>query len=265
LKGDRILNKYRLEVTQEQLSVINEALEEYFRIRMGQFWDLADNLAVQNVDLSPENPEHEKIFDLFINTRDCIREILETVNRILGLQLRKKTDRMLVAEDIWQVIRHQMWKDRGNKDNWCVDSREPVQWGNEPLPKIENVSIQKAGMTEVLVSIKQKWWDKIRAGEKTIECRMSKPKDIPYPFKIIWYVTGGVGIVGESICDGIWEAKNSSEYDRLVDGSCLTRFDLMEYGCGRPVYGWRIASTKEYDEIIPLDGRPPQSWKYWRK
>jgi hypothetical protein len=39
----------------------------------------------------------------------------------------------------------------------------------------------------------------------------------------------------------------------------------MEYGCGRPVYGWHIASTKEYDEIIPLEGRPPQSWKYWRK
>jgi hypothetical protein len=128
-----------LEVTEEQLSVINEAVEEYFRIRMGQFWNLANELAMQNVDLSPENPKHDKIFDQYINTKDCVMEIFESVGRILGLQLRKKTDRMLIAEDIWQVIRHQMWKGRWNKDSWCVDSYEPTQWGSEPLPKIEKM------------------------------------------------------------------------------------------------------------------------------
>lgn len=258
------MNKYRLELTEEQISVINEALEEYFRIRMGQFWNLTNELAMQNVDLSPENPKHDKIFDRYINTRDCIGAIFDSVCKILDFQLRKKTDRMLTAEDIWQVIRHQMWKDRGDKESWCVDSQEPIQWGNDPLPKIENVSLKNDSMEEVLVSIKGKWWRKIRTGEKTIECRKSMPKGISYPFKIIWYATGGVGIVGESICDEIREAKNSSEYESLVLGSCLTRFDIMEYGGGRPVYGWHIASTTEYNQIIPLNERPPQSWKYWK-
>lgn len=131
--------QYKLEVNEEQLSVINEALEEYFRIRMGQWGQLADELSMQNVDMSPENPAHSRIFDRFITTRDCVREIFGSVNRILSEGLQKKTQRMLVAEDIWQVIRHQIWIDRGAKDDWCVDSREPMQWSDEPLPKIDKM------------------------------------------------------------------------------------------------------------------------------
>lgn len=132
------MKKYRLELDEEQLSVVNEALEEYFRIRMGQWSGLADDLSAQNVDFHMENKEvHSRVFDRYINTRDCIRQIFESVSRILCDGLRQKTHRMLVAEDIWQVIRHQQWIDRGAKDDWCVDAREPMQFSDRPLPKIE--------------------------------------------------------------------------------------------------------------------------------
>lgn len=132
------MKKYRLELDEEQLSVVNEALEEYFRIRMGQWSDLANDLSSQNVDFCRDNPVvHSKVFDRYIDTRDCIKEIFESVSRILREGLRKKTPRMLVAEDIWQVIRHQQWIDRGAKDDWCVDAREPMQFSDRPLPKIE--------------------------------------------------------------------------------------------------------------------------------
>jgi hypothetical protein len=129
--------KYRLELNEEQMSVMREALEEYFRVRMGQWWDFADALTQQNIDLSPDNPRHKEIFERFITERDCIRRIFESAGGILSLQTQQKTERMLIAEDMWQVIRHEMWVARGVKDDWCVDSREPMQFSNEPLPKIE--------------------------------------------------------------------------------------------------------------------------------
>lgn len=132
------MKKYNLELDEEQLSVVNEALEEYFRIRMGQWSGLADDLSSQNVDFHMENKEiHSRVFDRYIITRDCVREIFESVSRILREGLRQKTHRMLVAEDIWQVIRHQQWIDRGAKDDWTVDSRKPMQFSERPLPKIE--------------------------------------------------------------------------------------------------------------------------------
>ncbi len=37
--------KYRIEVSEEQLRVIGLAMDEYMRLRMGQFDDLAEDLA----------------------------------------------------------------------------------------------------------------------------------------------------------------------------------------------------------------------------
>lgn len=37
--------KYRIEISEEQLRVIGLAVDEYMRLRMGQFDDLAEDLA----------------------------------------------------------------------------------------------------------------------------------------------------------------------------------------------------------------------------
>lgn len=139
-------NKYTLTLTENQIALIKDALEEYFRIRMNQWIDLSNDLAAKNIDLSPENPNHNKLFDKYINDRDAIYEIFECVGRIVKLNGSKKTERQLVAEDIWQVIRHQLWKDSENKSEWCVDAREPMRVSKEPLPKIEKVVIKARTM-----------------------------------------------------------------------------------------------------------------------
>lgn len=54
--------KYTLILTEKQAVLIKEALEEYFRIRMNQWEDLADSLAMKNIVLSPGNPNNERIF-----------------------------------------------------------------------------------------------------------------------------------------------------------------------------------------------------------
>ena len=54
--------RYNLVITEKQAILIKDALEEYFRIRMNQWGDLADSLSMKNIDLSTDNPNHEKIF-----------------------------------------------------------------------------------------------------------------------------------------------------------------------------------------------------------
>lgn len=130
-------NKYTLTLTENQIVLIKDALEEYFRIRMNQWIDLSNDLAAKNIDLSLENPNHNKLFDKYINDRDAIYEIFECIGRIIKLNGSKKTEKQLVAEDIWQVIRRQLWKDSENKNEWCVDARKPMRVSKEPLPKIE--------------------------------------------------------------------------------------------------------------------------------
>ena len=84
---------YQLTVTEKQLRLINTALEEYFRLGLNQWWDLADRLSRIGVDLSPDHPNHKWIFDTMIHTRDDVRIVLETAGRILwphGLPNRMK-------------------------------------------------------------------------------------------------------------------------------------------------------------------------------
>ena len=130
--------KYTLTITEKQAVLIKDALEEYFRIRMNQWRDLAESLAMKNIDLSKDNPNHEKIFDRYIIERDSVLNVLKCAGRILWEnQKNPKSDEQLIAEDIWQVIRHQLWKDSENKNNWCVDSREPLRMSDEPLPEMK--------------------------------------------------------------------------------------------------------------------------------
>lgn len=132
--------RYNLVITEKQAVLIKNALEEYFRIRMNQWGDLADSLVVKDIDLSPHNPKYELIFERYITERESVRNVLECAGRIIWENQRNpKSDEQLIAEDIWKVIRHQLWKDSENKNDWCVDSREPLRMSNEPLPEIKKV------------------------------------------------------------------------------------------------------------------------------
>lgn len=72
-------------------------------------------------------------------------ELTELLNLMHPLQFRnggtrKKTIKMLRAIEVFEVIRHELWKDRcGDKDDWCVDARKPMQMTDEPLPKMERM------------------------------------------------------------------------------------------------------------------------------
>ena len=132
--------RYTLKLSEQQAEIIKIALEEYFRLRMNQTWDFADSLCFED---SKENFAEDEFYsrieqrDMF---RDELQKLLDMVHPLQygGGNFRKQTILMRRAQDIWQVIRHRLWKDRhGDKDDWCVDAREPMCMTGEPLPKME--------------------------------------------------------------------------------------------------------------------------------
>lgn len=97
-------------------------------------------------------------------------------------------------------------------------------------------------MKTVLISIKEKWWKKILSGEKELEIRKNRPKEIEYPFRVICYVTGR-GIMGAFTCDYI---KKTNDYKELSERSGLEPGKLFEYANGANgktdtcLYGWHV-------------------------
>lgn len=134
--------RYTLEISEKQAKIIKIALEEYFRLRMNQTRDFADDICFDGFDCGNHTKED---FNERMERRDLFKLELESLmNAVHPLQFRgefrEQTIEMLRAQDIWQVIRHRLWKDRhGDKENWCVDAREPMCMTGEPLPKMERM------------------------------------------------------------------------------------------------------------------------------
>lgn len=124
--------KVTIELTERQARTVQVALEEYFRLRMGQasLNGLADDLAFDIYDRSKDTTG--KGFDLAIQRRDNINHVLKAIFHmawpIYGAP-EKKSEPVLIAGDIWSQLR------------WELSTKEPyvatpIQLGPDPLPKV---------------------------------------------------------------------------------------------------------------------------------
>lgn len=124
--------RYILTVSKKQMNIIYRAIEEFFRLRMGQDFDFTNDIALMNTDLSHDNPNHDVIFDHMIHRRDDLSEVMKCFFRIAfapyGYAPEKKTQEMLIAEDIWEAI-------RVNKGMQTY----PLYLSDEPVMKIETI------------------------------------------------------------------------------------------------------------------------------
>lgn len=121
---------YTITLTEEQMRVTQNALEEYFRLRLGQDFDFSTEMAGLCADLSPDNPNHDEIFDAYIHRRDHLREVMRSYFSIAFEpygHLDEKTADMMIAECIWDAIRFARGKSRWD---------QPFAIGSEPVPKI---------------------------------------------------------------------------------------------------------------------------------
>ena len=124
------MKTYTITLTEPQMRVTQAALEEYFRLRMGQDMDFSEDMAMIGRDLSPDNPNHDRIFSNCMYRRDHLREIMRIFFRIAFEPtgyLERKTDDMMIAECIWDAMRFARGISRWDK---------PFAIGPEPVPKI---------------------------------------------------------------------------------------------------------------------------------
>lgn len=124
--------KYRIELTEEQMRVLEHCTESWMRLMMGQVRELADNLAFYDTYKFKDREDFKEIHSRACDKRDVIYEILSSVMRIAfgrsyGVPDEKSEDCM-IAECMWDAIRYARGTSRWDK---------PFQIGSEPTPKIE--------------------------------------------------------------------------------------------------------------------------------
>lgn len=116
---------------------------------------------------------------------------------------------------------------------------------------------------DVLMSIRPKWVEKIRSGEKTVELRKTWSKLFTDGRVYIYETAPTKKIVGWMKLDSLVRAEPQELWEAVGKRSCVDKKDFDEYYNGKHIgYGLCI---KEFHPITPLPigivaKVPPQSW-----
>lgn len=129
--------KYRIELTDVQLNAVLRAVNLMMRTGMGQTDDLTEWLVTMGDNIKFDTSTE---FEDYYSTLEAIRPVIHGV--MMGCwrgSNRQKSDTVLELETLYEALRHQEWLDTAERFESDIRSREPMQWGNEPIPKIERV------------------------------------------------------------------------------------------------------------------------------
>ena len=138
--------KYRIEISEEQLRVIGLAVDEYMRLRMGQFDDLAEDLAYDGIP-RVKALTGKYAYDTDLQKRcSNIKNLFETAYK-MAFQPRgyrgRQHDSWGTCIDLVHAIEHQQWLDspgeKRESPGTTNRSFKPIPLGHEPFPKIERV------------------------------------------------------------------------------------------------------------------------------
>lgn len=132
--------KYRLTLTENQLRVINAALEEYFRASLGQWSGLADRLAFRGynrkLDMGTEVDRRIVKRNAAKHTLDAAGAILLSESDCAGNCDLTKTEDEKIASDMWRILRWELQPESFKREIY----RDTYHESNEPPIKVEEVS-----------------------------------------------------------------------------------------------------------------------------
>lgn len=137
--------KYILEISEKQAEIIRIATEEFFRLRMNQWNDFATSVAFSGFEYDKTEKSNAERFNACVERRNSSERVFMAAMEVAQPKRQNyvpvpQTEEMLIAQDIWQVIRHKLYLDRGgDRNDWCVDAREPLRMSDEELPKMKGV------------------------------------------------------------------------------------------------------------------------------
>lgn len=134
--------KYRIELTDVQFDAVLRAVNLMMRTGTGQADDLTEWLVTMgdNIEFNTRTDAGKRVFANYYRTREAIRPVLDGVMHGCWQHSdTMKSDSVLELETIYLALRHQEWLDTEERFESDVRSREPMQCGSEPIPKIEKV------------------------------------------------------------------------------------------------------------------------------
>lgn len=133
--------------------------------------------------------------------------------------------------------------------------------------------VEKQELSEpniIILSLHERWWKKMIAGEKILEIRKTAPAQKNREYRVLVYVAGG-GVCGEFICTDFMKIKLFTGLaETYKQQSGLTENQIREYAgeSRRNLWGWAVTEAKEYNTPHPLRlyglKKPPQSWCYYK-
>lgn len=135
------LKVFRNEMTFEntdELRVLLYVVEEYMRMRMGQFFIFVDDVAENGWKYDNTDPDNDKKFNEYIKRRNKAEDMFNNAyKKTLRLE-HTKTKKVLIAEDMYDVLKHQIWLDTPSMHNsYNTWSCPPLNWSGYKMPKIE--------------------------------------------------------------------------------------------------------------------------------
>lgn len=109
-------------------------VEEFMRMRMGQFFIFVDDVAHNGWEYDTTDPDNDIKFQEYIFRRDNAKNMFERACK----HKQTKTRKVLVAEDMYDVFKHHIWLNTPSMHkHYTVYSSPPMNWSGLKLPVIE--------------------------------------------------------------------------------------------------------------------------------
>lgn len=131
--------KYTIEVSEEQAQLIQQALDLYMRVRIGQIEVVVEpwRFAMRG-DGQEQTAEHLRIAERLVGEAKMMLTGFSP-SASFGIGSPGVPDSAKVAQDISQTIRHRLAWDRKPEGGHSVDFHEPMKWGSQALPTVTKV------------------------------------------------------------------------------------------------------------------------------
>lgn len=149
------MSDYTLTLTQRQLETLQEALDTYSRLGIGQWRQAFERLPLRQKDPSFNWAHwHDFLDDVGFQIRGFTKQRVDGYQSSLGIHSREISESAQIAWDLHQTIRNRLSWDRAIEQgivesldsprNWRemmgVSYDEPLPTSDQPLAKLERLS-----------------------------------------------------------------------------------------------------------------------------
>lgn len=131
--------KLQIELKEEQLSLLINALEVNFRLMMHQGSIAADLLAEFPIKDGMPDEKWKPMFERYLAHKEDAEYLVTALSNVLyGSNYIRLPDDCHRLSDMWSAFRHAQWQLLGNPDDHSdVRSWKPFQMSDYPMIKVE--------------------------------------------------------------------------------------------------------------------------------